>query len=662
MSHTPILQRTLRSRMIRIFLFALMMLIMPASPAQSQQFSKKVHNLPQVEVVAERNDYYSEDQKITSLDSATLKQYESSNIGEMLSAATPIYIKSYGARGSVSAPNFRGTSAQHTTVTWNGFPVNSMTLGQCDLSLSPAEFTDHLSITHSAPASLYGSGTFGGAISMENQPHWHQNQTLSLSAEVGSWESQRYGLKGNFGNERLQYRISGIYQHARNNFTYTDYQQFGQPTKRRQNNSVQNLGMMHNIFYQHTRRSRFEAGVWYQNRDKELPEIMGVAGQGMATQKDSSLRAYAGWQGVFDHASLQVKSAWFYHHQLYKEKEHTQDDQYMIHSPITTKKWMNEANYRHYLNNSMTLDLGAQYSHIQANVNAYDAPVQEYRAAVIAAFKYKTPRLTTNLSLRQQLNSYTNPVPQFGLGANYRMPNTNLFLRTHFSTKYRLPTLNDKYWQPGGNKELKPEQGWSGEFGMGYIIDYNTPQAKTTLELTGYQSNIQELIEWIPMESSSFWQPVNTSRVKSNGLEFTLDHTFQWDQLTFNLKTLYNYTRAMNMNKDQADVYRNQLRYTPFHTLKNNLNVSLKPYTLHSSLRYTGQRYSTLDNDPSGLLEDYMVVDLSLSRNIRLENIRGHVRLSVKNLLNQQYEMIANYPMPGRAYYINMNIQLNQIF
>jgi len=643
-----------------IALLVLLSLLAPAAGAQ--QFSKKIHKLKEVEVVAERRDYYAEDQKITTVDSATLKNLSSNSMGELLSLATPIYIKSYGARGSLSVPNLRGTSSQHTCVNWNGFPVNSATLGQSDLSLTPAEFTDKVSIAHSAPSSLYGSGTFGGAISMENQAHWDQNQSITLSGELGSWSNQRYGLKGDFGNDRLQYRVNGLYQQARNDFKYRDYQQFGQPLKRRRHNSVRNVGLMQNLFYKHSNRSKFEAGLWYQYRNKELPDIMGVAGQSLASQKDSSLRAYAGWKRIFDQASLQVKSAFFYHHQLYKEKENPGDDQYMIYSPITTKKWMNDLNYRHYLNNKMTLDLGIHYSRIQADVDAYNTRAKEYRAALIGAFQYKSQQLTSNLSIRQQLNSYTNPTPQFSIGANYKPQNTNLFIRTHFSTKYRLPTLNDKYWQPGGNKDLKPEHGWTGELGLGYVIRYNMPESSTQLELTAYQSNIQELIEWVPMEGASFWHPVNTSRVRTNGLEASLNHTFQWKKMTLDLKTLYNYTRATNLNPDQADVYGNQLRYTPFHSLKNNLQASMKPYTVGTSLRYTGKRYSTIDNDPSGLLGDYMLMDLYLSRKIHLEKIHGYLKLSVKNLLDKQYEVIANYPMPGRAYYINLNMQLNQIF
>lgn len=650
--HTDWINRTL-------VLMAL--LILPAFGARGQSYSKKVHKLPEVQVIAKRKDYYSEDQKIMRLDSATLAQYKSNSLGELISIATPVHIKSYGAKGALAVPNFRGTSAQHTAVTWNGFPINTMTLGQCDLSLFPSEFADQVSLTHSAPASLYGSGTFGGAISMDNRVDWNKKQALSLSGQLGSWNNQRYGLEGAVGNKKVHYRLRGLYQEATNDFKYKDYHQFGQPIEKRRHNAVRNIGVMQNIFYKPTARSKFEAGLWYQYRNKELPDIMGVSGESHASQKDSVLRAYAGWKGVFDHSALQVRSAFFYHHQLYKEKENAGDDRYMIHSPITTKKWMNDLNYRYYLNNRMTLDLGLQYSHMQADVDAYPKPVGEYRAALIGAFKYKNKNLTANASVRQQLNSYNNPLPQFSLGANYR-PVKNLFVRTHFSTKYRLPTLNDKYWQPGGNKDLKPEHGWSGEIALGYVMDHNRLQAQTKMELTAYQSNIHELIEWVPMEGASLWHPINTSHAQTTGLEASLNHTFRWNQLELNIRSLYNYTRAKNLNKNQPEVYGKQLRYTPYHTFKNQLNTAWRQYNLGTSVRYTGKRYSTMDNDPAGMLEDYFLIDLSVSRKMQMKNIHGSLRLSVKNLLDRQYQIIANYPMPGRAYYINLSVQLNQLF
>ncbi|MGM0531112.1 MAG: TonB-dependent receptor, partial [Bacteroidota bacterium] len=264
------------------------------------QFSQKVHEIKEVQITSNRKNFYSEDQKTSDIDSITLDNNRSNNLDELLSSTTPVYIKSYGARGALAVPNLRGTHGGHTSVTWNGFPINSLTLGQSDLSQTPVEFIDHVSITHSAPGSLYGNGTFGGAIGLENNANWKQGRALSLSSELGSWNNQRYSLQSELGNQKFRYKISGFFQKAQNDFEFHDTQRFGNPLEERKNNAVKNYGVMQNFYYKASQRNKFEAGVWYQERDKEIPEIMGVSEAGTAHQRDSTLRIYGQWKRVFD--------------------------------------------------------------------------------------------------------------------------------------------------------------------------------------------------------------------------------------------------------------------------------------------------------------------------------------------------------------------------
>lgn len=640
-------------------LLLLMFLTVSQKTIQAQQFSKKVHEIKEVQIVSSRKDFYSEDQKISILDSITIENNQSNNLDHLLNSTTPVYIRSYGSRGAPAIPNLRGTQGTHTSVTWNGFPINSSTLGQCDLSQTPVEFVDHVSVTHSAPSSLYGSGTFGGAIGLENKANWNQGRSLTLSSEAGSWNNQRYSLHSKLGNQKFRYNLSGFYQHAQNDFEYHDTQQFGKPIKERKNNAVKNFGVMQNFFYKTSPRNKFEAGIWYQARDKEVPEIMGISEPGTARQRDSILRLYGQWKRVFDESALQIRSGWFYHHQLYSEKENPGDDSYMIYSPLETRKWMNDLNYRYYINNQMSFDIGGQYSLIGGDVDAYGKTIREYRASLIGAFKYDISRLTANLSIRQQFNKYTNPDPQFGIGGNYRLIPDMLYIRSHFSTKYRVPTLNDKYWQPGGNPDIKPEHGWSGEIGIGYKPNLSAPFQNFQSEITAYTSKINELIQWVPKEGESYWHAINTSRVKSSGIEATADLNLKWNSFTLHLKSMYNYTRSVNLNEDNPDTYKNQLRYTPIHTVKNSLSGSWKSFDMGTHINHSGRRYATEDH--SRELSPYTTMDLFIKKQFKPETFDAQIKFTVQNLLDNQYQVIANYPMPGRAYYINLKIQLNKL-
>jgi len=648
------------NRKTTIILLVLIMMALPLGMIHAQhQLSQKVHEIEEVHITGNRKDFYSEDQKTSTIDSITIENNRSNNLDELLSTASAIYIQSYGTRGSLAVPKLRGTQGSHTSVTWNGFPINSLTLGQSDLSQTPMEFIDQVSITHSAPASLYGNGTFGGAIGLNNKTNWSKGNTLSLSGEAGSWDNQRYSLQSELGNQKFRYKISGFFQKAQNDFEFHDTQQFGNPLKERKNNAVQNYGVMQNFYYKASPGNKFEAGVWYQEREKEVPEIMGISEPGTARQRDSTLRIYGQWKRVFEESALQLRSGYFYHHQLYTEKENPGDEAYMIYSPLETRKWMNDLNYRYYLNNRINFDIGGQYSLIEGNVDEYGKTIREYRASVIGAFKYNYQSLTANLSIRQQFNNYTNPLPQFGIGANYKLIPEQLVIRSHFSTKYKLPTLNDKYWQPGGNEDIKPEHGWSGEIGIGYTPELNGFIQNLQSEITLYTSKIFDLIQWVPAEGESYWQAINTSRVRSSGIEASTDLDVEWEPINLHLKSVYNYTLSTNLNENKPNTYKKQLRYTPFHTLKNSLLTQWNDYTLGSNINYTGIRYATSDN--SSELEPYSILDVFIKKQFEFKDFDAQLKLSVKNIFDKHHQVIAYYPMPGRAYYINLKIQLNKL-
>jgi outer membrane cobalamin receptor len=643
-----------------ISLATLLLLLVPdKSHAQFVPLSKKVHNIEKIEVVSNRNEFYGEDQKRTKIDTTILHYTSSSNLDELLSRATPVFIKSYGSSGSLAVPSLRGSSSNHTLLTWNGFPINSITLGQCDLSHSPTEFMDNVTVTHGASGSLYGSGTFGGNINMKNEVDWKTRDYLSISSEYGSWNNHRYNLEALVGNNSLKYKISGIYHQADNDFKFRDTQKFGNPIEVREHNSLKNYGLMQNLFYRFNPRNKLEAGVWYQQKEKKIPSLMGEYSTGTNAQKDSSLRAYVKWNSVFNNSSIQVKTGYFYNYQLYTEKESPEAESYSLYSPIFTRKWLNDANYRLYFSDHITFDFGSQYSLLSADVEAYNSTITEYRASLIAAMKLEYPRFVTNASVRQQFNNYTNPKPQFSLGLQYTLLPDILYLRSNFSTKYRIPTFNDKYWNPGGNEQIRPEHGWSGELGLQFS-EQKAGSHSISAEVTGYASRVHDLIQWVPKAGEAYWHAINTSKVQTLGVESNMDLMIRLQSFDINFKSIYTYTHSLKKDEPDEALNNTFLRYTPRHSIKNFLHVKYSKYFLGSDAQYTGKRYTSEDNTSE--LPGYFTTNMFVGRDIQFKNIKGNIQFSVKNIFDNQYQVIANYPMPGRAYYIKLNVKFLNLF
>ena len=70
------------------------------------------------------------------LDTLVLESKSTSNLSQLLIQHSPVFIKTYGP-GGTSTASFRGTTASHTLVLWNGFQLNAPNLGQVDFSTIP---------------------------------------------------------------------------------------------------------------------------------------------------------------------------------------------------------------------------------------------------------------------------------------------------------------------------------------------------------------------------------------------------------------------------------------------------------------------------------------------------------------------------------------------
>ncbi|MFP4019613.1 MAG: TonB-dependent receptor domain-containing protein, partial [Bacteroidales bacterium] len=212
---------------------------------------------------------------------------------------------------------------------------------------------------------------------------------------------------------------------------------------------------------------------------------------------------------------------------------------------------------------------------------------------------------------------------------------------------------------PGGNQDIRPEQGWSGEMGVQHIY-YNDNKMKITTEITGYHSKINDLIQWVPKDGASYWHAVNASKVKSTGIETALKIKAQWENVGIISNTFYNYTQSIYSDESKPAIHENQLRYTPYHTLKNYLNINYSGYNIGVSSQYTGKRYTNTDNSTE--LPGYFIADLSAHKQIQLQNTNINLKFTVKNIFDEKYQVIAYYPMPGRAYYIKIQLKLNNLF
>ncbi|MBN2633374.1 MAG: TonB-dependent receptor plug domain-containing protein, partial [Bacteroidales bacterium] len=141
--------------------------------------------------------------KFFNVDSGKLMNFSQLTLNDVLRETSPLYIKEYGA-GLTATSSFRGTSAGHTKVTWNGVNINDPMLGQTDFSLIPAIMADNILVSFGGASMDLGSGGIGGVINIENEPVWRKKTLIAASPSAGSFGRYSGLLKISTGTEVFQ--------------------------------------------------------------------------------------------------------------------------------------------------------------------------------------------------------------------------------------------------------------------------------------------------------------------------------------------------------------------------------------------------------------------------------------------------------------------------
>lgn len=74
---------------------------------------------------------------------------------------------------------------------------------------------------------------------------------------------------------------------------------------------------------------------------------------------------------------------------------------------------------------------------------------------------------------------------------------------------YRFPSMNDLYWRPGGNPDVKPEDGYSYDASVAYRKQLYRGLFLDA-EVSGYLMYIDNWILWLPKDGNQWvWTPQN---------------------------------------------------------------------------------------------------------------------------------------------------------
>jgi iron complex outermembrane receptor protein len=536
-------------------------------------------------------------------------------------------------------------------VLWHGFSLNFPTLGEADMALLPVAGLGRVDVQHGPSAALYGSGAMGGAVVL-GQTAVAKGTQVSGLAEVGSFGSRAFNISGSQRDARVTVRTSFLTRSADNDFAYLVRDFRGETRQRQENAALQQLSFMQDVTVQTGGRSEVQASAWATSANRQIQPAIGSANS-HAREQDESLRLLLEYRHHGTRNETAVRAARFYDGIFYKD-----DNTRTSHS--RTQVWQAQAEHTWQWRPNLSLRLGGEAQHFVANVDGYRRPITESRFAGFGLLRYDpSARLRLTLNARQAAIPNRQPplAPTFGAEWQaWRTARQQLWLKGNLARSYRAPTLNERYWQPGGKPDLRPETGFGYDGGLRYEGTIGQQHAvAVTAELTGFHLLVDDWVQWLPGPTGSY-EPQNLRQVRSQGLEASTQAQWRGAQYRLTSRLSYAYTQTQKRQGYAADFdpVGKQLAYVPLHAAAFSTDHSWHNWLLTTTLTYTGSRYLTAA--ATDYLPAYWLLNASAGYTLRVQRWRLTALVQGYNLTNTSYQNYGYRAMPLRSGSLSLRV------
>ena len=630
--------------------------------------------------------------EVTQLDTTVLHENISLSMADVLSQSTTLFIKSYG-RATEATAEFRGTSPSHTQVLWNGMRINSPMLGTVDFSTIPSYFIDQANLYHGASSISLTGGGLGGAVELNSA-----SPVLFVSDErpvhlqyiqgIGSFGTYDEFLRLCYGSRRWKGSTRIVYSQSDNDFQYTNYdkkvdvrdklgKRIGSyhPTERNKSGYFKEVHALQEVFGTLNGGDKLNMNVWYTHSLRGLPFLSVDYKEGTEfsnEQQLNTLRSICTWNRQRELWKLDVKGGYSYQDVAYdystSRKELRTD---ITHSRSYTHTGFMQAEADFFLRSNLMLTgkLATYYHHVRSYDRSPFHIGQNFNKGraesnIAMSLRWRPwERLSLSGIVREEVfgKKFIAPIP--ALFAEYVLFQPwNIVLKASVARNYRYPSMDDLYFQPGGNPNLQPEKGFTYDGG----VEFKSPRTKRfglSGNISAFDSHIYDWILWTP-NAKGFWQPSNIKKVHNYGIESRLQaNLLVGKEFGINVTGNFAWTPSLNMGKpiNSNDAsYGKQLCYVPEVQANINVNLSWKNWKLIYKWNHYGERFTTTSNEVNyitGRLLPYFMSDASIEKAFSWRILDASVKLAVNNILNTEYVTVLSRPMAPRNFELYLKLE-----
>ena len=597
---------------------------------------------------------------IQPVSQAILNNFQNTTLQQLLEMHSNVFVKNYGI-STLSTISIRGSSAAQTQVNWHGVNINHAATGLTDFSTLAVSMFDHIDIQYS---SSFKNTSLSGSVNLDDsKPEFKRD--FKMKAALGYESLQNISALASvlYSDQVVYNKTKIMVNHAQNMYSF--YNEDKDDMQSNKHAKSKQIGVMNDFAVNIRSKHVLSIYSWLQHTQREIPATTFEP----FSAKEESISSF---RNIFefkpkgnDYYSTTSSLATLLDHYSYEDSAvHIQSKVFTLTLPYSQTFHL-----KLNRNNNFYFKLMGRSSFMlnQSNNNLHtigfnSSFTRENILKRIAVKLFVQKEFSNIFSLPMVYSLSTNVKIKYGLDAY-----------ANLSSNYRMPTLNELYYNPGGNIDLKPEISRNIESGFNYTKTYH--QHSLLLGTAFYKRKVDQWIAWY---GNSILTPHNIQQVESKGFEMNLNYdvilkkyqkpVVGYDIIligrkypsytTLKSSILYAYTLSTTQQSAIANDYSigKQIPYVPRYQFKMSVGFQHKNLEMHLVQTYTGYRFVTTDE--SQYLKPYAISTLWAAYHYRYQALKGAINLRFNNILNTAYQSIVGRVMPGRNGNISFTFEI----
>jgi len=636
--------------------------------------------LPEVEVNATR----PQDEIIPAqrLSGKELERLSANNVADALRYFSGVQVKDYGGVGGIKTVNIRSMGTNHTGVVYDGVALGNAQNGQIDLGQFSLDNIESISLYNGQKSDiLQPARDFGNAGSVYMRTRTPQFRGAKSYNARGTVRFGSFDLLNPSALVELQVSpsvnasLSGewLTSSGKYKFRYRRVTPDGatayDTTAVRQNGDVEAVRLEMNL------NGTFNNGEWHlkgyhYNSERGIPgAIVNNVWRRGERQWDNNSFVQGSYRQSFDRLSVlcNAKYAFYRTHYVNNDERQVKVDnlyrQRELYFSIASqyrlmRMWHVSASYDFQWNRLESDVRGFsrpdRCTHLLAVATALNWEMVKFQASALGTFvrDYVQEQSATKAQNSITPAAYISLMPLRSCRA--------FEVRAFVKQSFRMPTFNDLYYADMGNSRLEPEK--VTQYNFGALIERSFRSSFIRgyrFSADAYINHVTNKIVAYPKGQQFRWTMLNLGKVRIKGVDLAASVTMApFREVEITLRGQYTFQEAIDVTNPSDSYYRDQIPYIPRHSGSMVLNASWRGWGVNYSFIYVGERYNQQENIIYNYTQPWYTSDVSVSKDFTIGGVSMRALLEVNNLLSQDYDVIANYPMPKRNFRATLTVEI----